>query len=159
MSDFGETEYKEVVVLAIHMLNVDELLFEMNWAIEGRKYQFFIAECVEILQGVRGLLDIVVYNGSVCGIYSVLEDMDVLQKIGEDIREGVCWEIDRIKDRDWTLPIYGVGIAVGTAYKINVRKYGQRSDIEMWLGNVLKRADVMAQMSICDGRGKVFVEK
>lgn len=159
MNDFGDTEYKKVVVVAIHMINVEELLFEVNGAIEWKKYQDFITESMEILQGVRGLLDIVMYNGSVCGIYSVLGDVDVVKKIGEDVRNLSWKKRKQIEDGTLVSLIYGVGIAEGITFKISVEKYGQMQKEDMWLGNVLKRADAMAQMSLCDGRGKIFIEK
>ena len=154
MSDFGEEEYKEVTVLAIHMMNIDEIFFEQNRAIEWKKYRFLLTECMEILQGTSGLLDIVMSNNSVYAIYNVWAEKQCVEHAVASIKSlfekrAVSGGVD-----EWTL-VYGIGIAVGIAIRIQLNGgCGWRSQI--WLGNVLKRAENMAQMSICDGRKQMF---
>ncbi len=148
MSDANNTKHENVVVLAIYMMNINEAILEMNCLIEMDQYRTFIAKCVQVIQEETGLLDVVVQNSSIYGVYSNLTDIHTLQKVATKI-------YDLNENRAETL-VYGVGIAKGRAEKINIEVSDQNWKLAMWLGNVLKRADAMAQQAICDGTHRVF---
>lgn len=155
MGDFGEEEYREVIVLAIHMWNLDEMFFELNGAIEKDKYRFLLADCMEILQGTSGLLDIVMSNNSVYAIYNVRAEIQCVRHAAASVNRLFEKETASGRVDECTL-VYGVGIALGIAIQLQINEVNGKK-ARIWLGNVLKRAEDMAQRSICDGRRQIFL--
>ena len=155
LGDFSEEEYREVIVVAIHMMNLDEMFFERNGAIEKEKYRFLLADCMDILQGTSGLLDIVMSNNSVYAIYNVRAERHCVQHAAASVNR-LFEKTVTFGGEDRCPLVYGIGIAIGIAISLRIHeKNGEIS--RFWLGNGLRRAEAMAQMSVCDGRKQIFL--
>lgn len=157
MSDANNTTYEDIVVIAVYMPNAEEISFEENYGYILEQYRKFLNGCAKIMQG-NNCRDIMLFNNHIYGIYERKHN-----RTGRDL-ETTGIGISRLaRDLNCRTEGYyaerllcGIGIAMGTAVKIMIQgPFGQSG---MWTGRVFNKAYSMAQMSVCDGMQRVFMD-
>ncbi len=157
MSDANNAIYQDVVVIAVYMRSAEGISFEENHEYILEQYRKFLNGCVKIMQG-NNCRDIILFNNHIYGIYErkyikTARDLETtgigISRLARDFNchtEGYCTE----------KLLCGIGIATGIAVRIMIRNpFGQSG---MWTGGVFDKAYSMAQMSVCDGIQRVFVD-
>lgn len=157
MSDANNATYEKVAVLAVCMQNAERIPFEEHQEYMLEQYRKLLIDCMKMMRGNK-CRDIILYNNHIYAIYDGSHN-----KAGRDlettgigisrlVRAFNCNTEEYYADK----LLCGIGIAVGTAIKISLPSpFGQSG---MWMGQVFNKAYSMAQMSICDGMQRVFVD-
>ncbi len=157
MNKQEDVKYQKVIVLAVHMPETGELLFRENRCLL-RQYCRFIEDCVHVITGGK-CLDLILHNNYICGVYKGA-DAAVFRSVGR-IADHIQHLAERINEEDYKTDgeklIIGVGIAAGTAIRLNIENSFGKWRNSMWIGSVMNRAHAMSQMSICDGNRQVFI--
>ena len=157
MSDANNATYEKVAVLAVCMQNAERIPFEEHQEYMLEQYRKLLIDCMKIMQK-NHCRDIILYNNHIYGIYDGNHN-----KAGRDL-ETTGIGINRLvrafngntEEYFADKLLCGIGIAVGTAIKISLpNPFGQS---RMWMGQVFNKAYSMAQMSICDGIQRVFID-
>lgn len=157
MKKQNKIAYKSIAVIAIHMQDAEALPYEVNSEYIMEQYQKFLNDCINILEGSI-CLDIIAYNNHIYGIYDGCYNTTdkMLEVIGIRISRLANEFNCRKEDLYAGKLLCGIGIAVGTAVNVSVENFFRQKG--MWMGSVFNKAYSMAQMSVCDGRKRVFID-
>ncbi len=149
--------YESIVVLAVHMPDAKEIPFEENHEYIMEQYRRFLNDCVSIMNG-NDCMDIVLFHNHIYGIYDGTHNKAVrnLEVTGIRISRLVRTFNQGVEAHYAEKLLCGIGIAAGTATRVSVNSPFRQK--EMWMGHVFDKAYSMAQMSVCDGRRRVFID-
>ncbi len=152
--------YENIVVLVIHMLNAEDLLFEESAGILLGQYQEFILECSNILQQEEDCKDIILYNTCICGIFErrCKESAEKAVAVAHEINKLLSHFNSCRGDNDCEKSVYGIGVASGRAVTFTLKNAWDEYRRDVWMGPVFGRAQSMAKMAGIDGRKRIMVE-
>lgn len=157
MSDANNVNYEYVAVIAVYMQNAENVPFEENHEYILEEYRKLLNDCIIIMQR-NYCRDIILNNNHIYGIYDVSQSKSGREleatgiRISRLVRAFNCKTEERYTEK----LLCGVGIATGIAIRIVIRNPFVQSG--MWTGRVFNKAYTMAQMSVCDGMQRVFVD-
>jgi len=157
MKNNNDSIYESIVVLAVHISDTEDILFEDNYENRVERYRKLLNDCVHIMQE-NDCVDIVLYHKHIYGVYG-----GEGHKKGRDLESTGIRICSLVKEfncsaetHDEEQLLCGIGIAAGMAVRIPLHSPFQQKKI--WMGHVFEKAYSMAQMSVCDGRRRVFVD-
>lgn len=157
MSDANNATYEKVAVLAVCMQNAERIPFEEHQEYMLEQYWKLLNDCMKMMRGNK-CRDIILYNNHIYAIYDGSHNKAGrdLETTGIGINRLVRAFNGKTEKRDTEKLLCGIGIAAGIAVRVPVGGAFERNG--MWMGCVFHKAYSMAQMSICDGMHRVFVD-